>query len=228
MKIITGIICSLIFITHVTAQNDSSSTAKSFKKLSTDLKQYNRENFKRSGIRLYTDPEEGLFSIFKLIPEWIIEFFSKPEDVSKEKIGEPFLVIAHRGSPCKEIENTIPSFKRALDDGANALEMDVSITKDKKAVIWHDWSPNELKALLRENGTEPDVMYKPHPPENDLRKKISELTFEEWKNNYTFKKSGTDSIIKDPQLASLEDIFKWGSKENRIKYIFFDVKAPSD
>ena len=35
-----------------------------------------------------------------------------------------FWVIGHRGSPEREVENTIESFERALVDGANGLELD--------------------------------------------------------------------------------------------------------
>ena len=45
---------------------------------------------------------------------------------------------AHRGAPWVEKENSIISFRRALELGCKGLEMDVQITKDKKLIIYHD------------------------------------------------------------------------------------------
>ncbi len=48
----------------------------------------------------------------------------------------PF-VFAHRGASGYEIENTIPSFKRAISMGAG-IETDLQITKDSKLICFHD------------------------------------------------------------------------------------------
>lgn len=54
------------------------------------------------------------------------------------------LVLGHRGAPLKEIENTIPSFKRAISDGADGVELDVRLTKDNHLIVSHD---NSLKRV---------------------------------------------------------------------------------
>ena len=41
-----------------------------------------------------------------------------------------FEVVAHRGVPTEAPENTIPSFQRAIDLGADAIEFDVRLTHD--------------------------------------------------------------------------------------------------
>ena len=48
------------------------------------------------------------------------------------------IVFGHRGSPTYKTENTIDSFKKALDQKVDGLELDVRTTKDKKVVIFHD------------------------------------------------------------------------------------------
>ena len=68
------------------------------------------------------------------------------------------LWFGHRGSPNKITENTIPSFKKAIDQGVDGLEFDVRLSKDKHLVIFHD------KNLLRMAGD---------------KRKIKELTTEE-------------------------------------------------
>jgi len=49
-----------------------------------------------------------------------------------------FLKIGHRGARAYEIENTIESFKKAVDLGANAIELDVRQSKDKELIVSHD------------------------------------------------------------------------------------------
>jgi len=47
-------------------------------------------------------------------------------------------VIAHRGSSEDVPEHTLSAYKRALDDGADALECDVRLTRDGHLVCVHD------------------------------------------------------------------------------------------
>jgi glycerophosphoryl diester phosphodiesterase len=47
-------------------------------------------------------------------------------------------VHGHRGARAVLPENTIPSFNYAIDHGADAIEMDVAVTKDDVLVISHD------------------------------------------------------------------------------------------
>lgn len=50
------------------------------------------------------------------------------------------LVVAHRGSSGVAPENTLAAFKRAIDDGADMIELDVRMTKDLELVVLHDRS----------------------------------------------------------------------------------------
>jgi glycerophosphoryl diester phosphodiesterase len=49
-----------------------------------------------------------------------------------------FLKIGHRGAKAYQAENTMESFKKGIQLGANAIEMDVRRSKDGKLVIIHD------------------------------------------------------------------------------------------
>lgn len=51
-----------------------------------------------------------------------------------------FYNVGHRGTRGLMPENTIPSFTKAIEVGANTIEFDVHITKDHKVVIYHDGS----------------------------------------------------------------------------------------
>ena len=48
------------------------------------------------------------------------------------------LVIAHRGASGMAPENTMAAFTRALDVGADAIELDVRLTRDGRVVVIHD------------------------------------------------------------------------------------------
>ena len=48
-----------------------------------------------------------------------------------------FEIIAHRGCPDTAPENTIPAFLRALELGADAVELDVRLTADRVLVVYH-------------------------------------------------------------------------------------------
>ena len=48
------------------------------------------------------------------------------------------LVIAHRGNSAFVPENTLESFQQAVELGADALEFDVRLSRDGKAVVIHD------------------------------------------------------------------------------------------
>jgi glycerophosphoryl diester phosphodiesterase len=50
----------------------------------------------------------------------------------------PRRLYAHRGASAERPENTMPSFERALEAGADALEMDVHLTRDGQLLVAHD------------------------------------------------------------------------------------------
>ncbi|MCA1623976.1 MAG: hypothetical protein LC778_09285 [Acidobacteria bacterium] len=47
-------------------------------------------------------------------------------------------IIAHRGASAYAPENTLPAFRLAFEMGADFIEYDVQVTKDKQLVILHD------------------------------------------------------------------------------------------
>lgn len=49
-----------------------------------------------------------------------------------------FLLTGHRGAAALEAENTLPSFYKAIECGATAVELDVYPTRDGVAVVVHD------------------------------------------------------------------------------------------
>jgi len=52
--------------------------------------------------------------------------------------AEMFRLIGHRGAAALAPENTMPSFVKAYECGATAIEFDVRLTKDGVPIIYHD------------------------------------------------------------------------------------------
>ncbi|HHW74205.1 MAG TPA: glycerophosphodiester phosphodiesterase [Firmicutes bacterium] len=50
------------------------------------------------------------------------------------------VVLGHRGSPREAPENTLPSFRRALEQGADGVELDVHLTCDGALVVFHNYT----------------------------------------------------------------------------------------
>ncbi len=48
------------------------------------------------------------------------------------------LIGAHRGSSARAPENTLAAFRAALEDGAEAVELDVHLTRDGRLAVIHD------------------------------------------------------------------------------------------
>ena len=59
------------------------------------------------------------------------------------------LILAHRGGMGEGMENTAGSFKRSLEAGIKAYEMDVRITKDGKIVLQHDHTLKRTSGVNR-------------------------------------------------------------------------------
>lgn len=60
------------------------------------------------------------------------------------------LNFAHRGLSSQYPENTMIAFEKALEVGADGIELDVQLTKDKEVVIFHD---DTLERLTNGTGT---------------------------------------------------------------------------
>src|SRR5713101_3305241 len=48
------------------------------------------------------------------------------------------IIVAHRGASAVAPENTIAAFRGAVDAGADAIELDVQLSKDGELMVFHD------------------------------------------------------------------------------------------
>ena len=56
-------------------------------------------------------------------------------------------LIGHRGAPREYVENTLPAFARAIELGADALELDVHATREGAVVVHHDAALPDGRAI---------------------------------------------------------------------------------
>jgi len=85
----------------------------------------------------------------------------------------PFSIEGHRGARGWVPENTIPSFKRALEQGADTLELDVVISKDEKVVVSHEAWFSSIISLDKDGNR--------IAPEEQRENNIYKMTYEEVK-----------------------------------------------
>ena len=62
-------------------------------------------------------------------------------------------LIGHRGAPRERPENTLASFLRARDLGADAVELDVHATSDGVVVVHHDFVPRAESSVAKLRGS---------------------------------------------------------------------------
>ncbi len=122
------------------------------------------------------------------------------------------LKIGHRGAGKEAPENTLESFGEAIKEGANAIELDIRATKDKKLVVFHD---EKLGRLTGEPGVVADYTLsqllnfdilgsKEHVPTlaealDFIDSKVSRILLE-------IKEPGTEAeVIKEIRKRKLED-----------------------
>ena len=89
-------------------------------------------------------------------------------------------ICAHRGMLKQKTENTISSFKEAMKYDIDSIELDIHLTKDKKLVVFHDFTLDRIC---------------------NINEYIGELTYNEIKN---IKINNEDTI---PLLKDVLDLF---------------------
>ena len=149
---------------------------------------------------------------------------------------ENVLVIGHRGTPRFEAENTLPSFRRALEQGANAVEADVCVTRDGQFVLWHDADPDDAVALLRQVGGE-GLLFRPEVPApgSPLRRPVRELDLEELRQHFRYVRASGDgsarvgaTSARDAPIATLAELLAWAPGQHRLSDVLLDLKLEAD
>jgi glycerophosphoryl diester phosphodiesterase len=144
------------------------------------------------------------------------------------------LVIGHRGAPRFEAENTLPSFRRALEQGANAIETDICATRDGQFVLWHDADPDDAVALLRQVRGE-RLLFRPEAPDpgSPPRRKVRELDLEELRRHYSYVRAPGNppdgaTPAREASIATLAELLAWAPGQPRLSDVVLDLKLEAD
>jgi len=127
----------------------------------------------------------------------------------------PFLIIGHRGAPDHTCENTLASFQQALDPGANALELDVSVTRDGHLVLWHDARPTLIN-FLHPTGVCRVVTPSQWQP-------VYTLPWAVFREAYGYEQEG--QRVPATTFAEFIDHFR---RDARVQCFFVDLKIPAE
>ncbi len=103
-----------------------------------------------------------------------------------------FLIFAHRGASGEYPESTLPAFKYALSEGANALELDIHMTRDSVIVVFHD---DELSRTTNGEGEIEDFTLA------ELKKLDAGYWFTKDGETYPFRGKGL-------KILTLEEVFQ--------------------
>ncbi|MGM7666862.1 glycerophosphodiester phosphodiesterase family protein [Microbacterium sp. A93] len=120
------------------------------------------------------------------------------------------LVIAHRGSSAVFAENTRAAFLHALAEGADGVEVDVHLTRDRQVVCLHD------RTLERtSNGSGPVA--------DHTLPQLRRLDFHSWKGARIPGRYGSASA----QLLTLPDLIELLAEAGRPMKLALELKHPS-
>lgn len=137
-----------------------------------------------------------------------------------------FFVIAHRGARGAVPENSIPAMKRAIDQGANTVELDVHISKDNQVVVYHDASLNPDYTTAA-NGEE-------IPKEKRKDYTLYKMNYEEIRKfdigskYYATFPQQQKIVTYAPLLSELIDSVEAYTKEKKVPPVYYLVEIKSN
>lgn len=157
------------------------------------------------------------------------ELVRRCPDRARNVPADEFLIIGHRGAAGYAVENTIPSMDEAMRRGANAIEIDLSMTRDSAIVLWHDWLPDDAIATARQTGAETGVLCKPWTPdvESEFYRATHLLTLDELRRHYGYALIESERRV-EAHIPTLEEFLAWSSGASGLRTVFLDVKVPND
>lgn len=146
-------------------------------------------------------------------------------NASAQVFDKKFVIEGHRGARGYVPENTIPSFIKALELGADVLELDVVISRDNQIVVSHEpWFSHVIS--LDKNGN-------PIPETKEKEFNIFKMDYAEIKlfdvgslGNKGFPEQQKMKVQKPLLKDVFEAIGKY-AKKNKLKSIGYNIEIKS-
>jgi len=114
------------------------------------------------------------------------------------------LIIGHRGASAVAPENTLASFRRAIEAGADGIEFDVQLSRDGVPVIIHD-------DTLRRTGLRPE--------------RVVDLSVEELQNVDAGSWFSATGEYRGEKIPTLQQLFEDFSNNNALLYLELKCNA---
>ena len=146
--------------------------------------------------------------------------------------GRETWVVGHRGAARFAAENTIASFQKAIELGADAIEADICVTRDRRFVVWHDAHPDDPVSLFRQAGGE-GFLFCPDVPDigSPWRKPVAELELADFLAQYGYTKNEKKPLDAfsggapgEASIVTLGELLQWAAREPRLRHVLLDVK----
>ena len=122
------------------------------------------------------------------------------------------LIIGHRGASALAPENTMAAFREALAVGADGIEFDVRLTRDRVPVVIHD------STLRRTGGL-------PHRVADLTWAEISKIDVGSW---FTHRKGLSSSTFANETVPSLAELLTLFQSNNSTLYLEMKCDSPSE
>lgn len=122
------------------------------------------------------------------------------ERITEKTLSDTSVFVGHRGSSGVYPENSVEAARYAVEQGVDAIEYDIHLTKDNQIVVMHD---DDISTTT--NGTG----------------KISQMTLEEMSQ---YRLVGYGKTVKIPTLKDMLEAFK---DEDVIHYIEYKANNPA-
>ena len=137
----------------------------------------------------------------------------------------PFSIEGHRGARGWLPENTIPSFVKAIEQGADTIELDLVVSRDGKLVVSHEpWFSSAIS--LDKNG-------KPIAPEKEKDYNIFRMDYSEVKK-FDVGSIGNKDFPQQAKMKAhkplLKDVFKAVdayTRKNKLAPVRYNIEIKS-
>src|SRR5262249_33771848 len=156
-------------------------------------------------------------------------------ELAPGRAPRPPIIVGHRGSPRHCAENTVASVRRALTEGAVAVEVDLCRTRDGRIVLWRDDHPNQRAALARQAGLV-ELFAVPEVPRlgSPLRRAVRELDLDEMRKSHAYhRRKGIVSEMlglrrgRHIPFETLEDLLSAAPNMPALQDLYLDLRLDS-